>query len=287
MVDEISKKDTSNKGQDNIKDIKVKDASVPVFFDDAKLSFLYKKTERVTAALYLVTNLLSFNEPARVRLRERSLGVLSDVLSLTSSEGKALHVWAHGISLMTAEIAAILDVSRIAGHISEMNCSVLTREYEGLSHIAREYADTRATPQGHVFLPEDFFAIEAENIDFSLPRGAGREDTRPSPAIHRQAKLESPQSEARLSSPGTERVPQKLVRPEQTMGKVAGRKGDRRDSILSLVKSQASISVKDAARAIPGCSEKTVQRELLAMVAEGVLTKEGERRWSTYRLRTL
>jgi hypothetical protein len=287
MVDEISKKDTSDKGQDNIKDIKAKDAKITVFFDDAKLSFLYKKTERVTAALYLVTNLLSFNEPARVRLRERALAILSDVLSLTSSEGKALHVWAHGIALMTAEIAAILDVSRIAGHISEMNCSVLTREYEGLSHIAREHADTRATPQGHVFLPEDFFAIEAENIEFLMPRGVEREGARPSSTAHRPAKLENRESEAKPSSPLTERPPQKSIQPGQTIGKVAGRKGDRRDSILSILKSQASISVKDAARAIPGCSEKTVQRELLAMVSEGLLTKEGERRWSTYRLRAL
>ena len=31
-------------------------------------------------------------------------------------------------------------------------------------------------------------------------------------------------------------------------------------------------------------SEKTVQRELFALVKEGVLKKEGEKRWSVYKL---
>jgi DeoR/GlpR family transcriptional regulator of sugar metabolism len=59
---------------------------------------------------------------------------------------------------------------------------------------------------------------------------------------------------------------------------------DRRKIILALIKQKPSLTVKDIAKSISGYSEKTIQRELLAMVAEGILAKKGERRWSAYSL---
>jgi len=59
---------------------------------------------------------------------------------------------------------------------------------------------------------------------------------------------------------------------------------DRRKIILALIKQKPSLTVKDIVKSIPGYSEKTIQRELLAMVADGILVKRGERRWSTYSL---
>jgi hypothetical protein len=61
------------------------------------------------------------------------------------------------------------------------------------------------------------------------------------------------------------------------------RHSHRQDSILSLFDKKDKITVKDAVSAIEGCSEKTIQREIMSLVADGVLLKEGERRWSTYR----
>lgn len=61
------------------------------------------------------------------------------------------------------------------------------------------------------------------------------------------------------------------------------RHNDRREKILNLFSTKDKISVKDAASVVEGVSEKTIQRELLSMVDEGVLLKEGERRWSAYK----
>ncbi len=54
---------------------------------------------------------------------------------------------------------------------------------------------------------------------------------------------------------------------------------------MSIVKEKGNISVKDISDRIKDFSEKTLQRELLKMVAKGVLNKEGERRWSRYSLK--
>ena len=59
---------------------------------------------------------------------------------------------------------------------------------------------------------------------------------------------------------------------------------ERRERIIELLRESGPSSVTDLARNIQGCSEKTIQRELVAMVSLGLLKKTGERRWSRYSL---
>lgn len=56
----------------------------------------------------------------------------------------------------------------------------------------------------------------------------------------------------------------------------------RQETIYRLIKQQGPISIKDIAKAVPGVSGKTVQRELAALVKSGRLKREGDRRWSRY-----
>ena len=43
--------------------------------------------------------------------------------------------------------------------------------------------------------------------------------------------------------------------------------------------------IKEVSNIVPDVSEKTIQRELLNLVSEGVLKKTGEKRWSKYSLK--
>jgi len=64
--------------------------------------------------------------------------------------------------------------------------------------------------------------------------------------------------------------------------KTFNRKDKRRDRILEALRRKRESSIKDIARAVKGCSEKTIQRELNVLIAEGKVNKKGERRWSVY-----
>jgi hypothetical protein len=57
---------------------------------------------------------------------------------------------------------------------------------------------------------------------------------------------------------------------------------DRREAILSVIRTKSVAGIKDVSMVIREVSEKTIQRELLGLVSEGILVKRGERRWSTY-----
>jgi DNA-binding transcriptional ArsR family regulator len=53
---------------------------------------------------------------------------------------------------------------------------------------------------------------------------------------------------------------------------------------MSVIQSKGKVSIKDISTLIRGVSEKTIQRELAALIEAGIVEKQGERRWSTYSL---
>jgi hypothetical protein len=63
------------------KDIESRETiELATFFGDAgNLSFLVKKSERISAGIYLITNLFSDNEPVKWSLRQDSMEVVGKV----------------------------------------------------------------------------------------------------------------------------------------------------------------------------------------------------------------
>jgi hypothetical protein len=57
---------------------------------------------------------------------------------------------------------------------------------------------------------------------------------------------------------------------------------NRKDAILKLIKDKGEVSIKDISQNFYDCSEKTIQRDINALVEEGRVRKQGDRRWSRY-----
>ena len=75
------------------------------------------------------------------------------------------------------------------------------------------------------------------------------------------------------------------IKKEQGNGNGSKRKDMRKMTILNFIKGHNNTSIKDIVPNIVGCSEKTVQRELLELINEGKILKTGERRWSRYSIK--
>jgi hypothetical protein len=56
----------------------------------------------------------------------------------------------------------------------------------------------------------------------------------------------------------------------------------RKTTIIDYLKLKGSASIKDLTSVVKGCSEKTIQRELGALINMSVIRKEGDKRWSRY-----
>ncbi len=100
---------------------------------------LAKKCERLSTALYLVTNFLLDIEPMKYRLRARSIDLVRDAslvrYGTASNETNVLEALRANIS----ETLSLLELAFIAGLVSEMNFSILKREYVSL----RDYTDIK------------------------------------------------------------------------------------------------------------------------------------------------
>lgn len=60
------------------------------------------------------------------------------------------------------------------------------------------------------------------------------------------------------------------------------RNSSRKARIMSCLQKGGMMSIKDIADNVPGCSEKTIQRDLNLLLDRGLIKKTGEKRWSRY-----
>ncbi len=59
---------------------------------------------------------------------------------------------------------------------------------------------------------------------------------------------------------------------------------DRRGNVLNVIRDKGEATIKDIVEVISDCSEKTIQRELINLIKDNIIVREGERRWSKYKL---
>ncbi|MBI5139861.1 MAG: hypothetical protein HZA94_00190 [Candidatus Vogelbacteria bacterium] len=228
------------------------------------------KTERLTSALYLVTDLLNYDEPLKNKLRSSAIEVMSAV-SLTFSAGylfddRSLSTVKKNISV----ILSCLEVSFASGACSSMNCTILKKEYAAL----RELLESNLSGRGPdaILIPSKFLYPSLDEIKSGAETIFGQGP-----------------SKGQLKDALTSRT--SLLSSAQSIGRETYR-GDRRGTIIALFKTGVEYTIKDilAQLSVSGkkveISEKTVQRDLLSLVANGVLNKKGERRWSRYSRKT-
>ena len=257
-----------NENKENTKDI------------DTKKTFAYicKKTERIVAAVYLITDIDIDMDILKEKIRGNALEILSSVHKLNSSSTKVLvH---NGINQLQSHLYAAMH----AGRVSQMNNRILQQELQGLYAAIGAYeVSTR-----HVQLPENFFAVDtvAHTWDdflsrYKVPIAAPEQSIQYKGHHKRHSDIQYQQERNMTPLSTNETTKQtKVTTSESTKERAKQRRGQ----ILALLQQKDKISIRDVAEVISDCSEKTLQRELLALVGQGVLKKEGERRWSTYSL---
>lgn len=223
---------------------------------DPSFVFAHTKAERLSTAVHMVTRFMDSSEPLRKSLRSESLKLLSRIFILEEGGGDS-------ITGIISRIISLLDIAYRTQYISEMNWNIIRGEYLSLGRFIEE-RNPGATLDSQA-ISERFFHVE-------MPKEAPQRKTVPEPAPVKDKTISKRQSSGTASRKRSE----SLI--------VKERKNGRREAILKLIKERKKVGVRDVAEVVTGVSEKTLQRELLSLVEEGILRKEGERRWSTYSL---
>lgn len=252
-----------------------------LFQKDSYLLFIYKKSERIISAVYLVSNFFPDSEPLKWQFRTIGVGVISHNLSLTLNPLYRSERF-YQLAAELVKLLSLLDISHLAGLISEMNFAILKKELESLLEtLNMKGFQPSARADKNSLFDKDFFTVPPDELSPSLsnivPGGqvAGGA-SHPWPAQSQQP------SDAPIGhSKGHPYLKDKQI----TIGNdLSGIKDihARQSSIIELLKTKSNLTIKDFSQIIKGCSTKTIQRELLKLVKIGVLKKEGERRWSRY-----
>lgn len=246
---------------------------IMIFSQNSHFAYIYKKTEKLVTAVYMITNFIKDNEPLKWRIREKCLELLSLNVSLNtvslSDRKDLLKKYQAG----SVEIVSLSSIGHLAGLISEMNFEVLRREFNNLA-VTIEKDENKKASEETVSLNPSFFDTPIAPVApaaaiTSVPSYA------PAPVREHASVTTAPGASRPVANPVLYKKPEPSVKKTES-------KNERQEAILKLLSQRDRLSVKDFTDTIKGVSDKTIQRELLLMVSMGVLKKEGERRWSTY-----
>jgi len=252
------------------------------------MSDINHKPQRLASAVYLLTSFFGDQEPLKWRLRSLSGHLVSSSISLNGHSSHDDVSVAFELRKVVSEILALIGVARDAGLISPDNHRLIAHEYTKFTD-SLALSGGLSSERGLAMLSPEFFSLPALALEKEKET-----ESKMIPAVSdkiiRTGEIKEKKSTPDLISPIhplTESLnySKKIAaKPLKKFGAVSVKKNGRQSVIISLLKRKKEIMIKDVSPLINGCSEKTIQRELLEMVSVGLLKKMGEKRWSRYTL---
>ena len=281
-------------GSKNIKD-------VTLSLKDTAIFISYTKTNKLITALYMVTDILDNTEPLRYKMRVSGADVLSDIHLMSSSNIKDMGLKV--ISNINA-ILSFLDLSFTLGMISEMNVNILKKEFLALKSSLQESAVIPNSFMTGGQSLHDFFNEVDENVIEEKTEVRNPLFTR-TPMFPHDRNISQGHASSKMPTRIGVQKGSTLLRALSDKMALDNHsknihkeefeliKKERRNEILNIIKSfvlsngQAQgATITDinskAQGHLKSMSEKTLQRELVSMVEDGVLYKTGAKRWSRY-----
>jgi len=247
------------------------------------LDFAFKKTEKLIMALYMVTDAVDMDEALKNKLRLLGVELMSGIHKLSWQYKTQKNFSIVASKNKISEIVSFIDIAQTIGFISEMNSNILKKEFELLNQELNRFEDANhATISGMDLNTTDCVLLNKESLFVSLP------------TYHRLPQLSSNiidrytgrDSKGHIKDRFNNNV---LYKKDSLLGFKKDKvlqisRDERRKQILDFIKDKDFISIKDISFSIKDCSEKTLQRELNELVSKGQIIKQGEKRWSRYKL---
>ena len=233
-----------------------------LFKTSPKDLYTFKKTEKICSAIHFVTNFFNDKEPIRTSLREKSIDLLS--LSLSFIRNADLPLLLSSMSVRLIEIKSLLQTAYFSGLLSEMNFQVIKDELDNLLSIVESKR-------------QNLFTLPVSFLEEGVPE-LFKEPIRQDKRQERESLTETQMSYNKPNRESKSTVSHNSVSNSSFIS-------ERGQKIMSILKDGKALNIRDFAESIEGCSEKTLQRELLKLVSQGKIIKTGERRWSKYSVR--
>ncbi|MEI8269856.1 MAG: hypothetical protein WCG45_00645 [bacterium] len=258
-------------------------------------SLSYTKTNKLISALYMVTDIMDRDEPLRNKLRNSGACIVSDIYSF--DKGQDIF---NQINIRISEILSFIEIAVSVNIISDMNANILIKEFKELKDSVME-----VTPKNDKNWLEEFMK-EDENLETKVLNGGVVSIGQTGLSAQAGTRI-GVQKASTLLKALSDKIPDlrtsritiqrnftgshSEVKHENHLNDIL--KNKRREEVVSVIKDKLKDNVNlsgltitdiksNGHEMLTSCSEKTLQRELVSMVLDGVLKKTGEKRWSRY-----
>lgn len=231
---------------------------------------VFKRTERIASVVFYVLSYIEANPRTQVQhqnLTDKAMRLHEAViatLNLHEYEAK------DGLSEFVQSVVALESAVRLAAAARLFTNDVervLTDEIDTLLRIIRNH-----------YIAEEQAPAERKPERTVPARSSGE----------RSAGTTGRVSGSTVSSPSDSPRPAK-PRPAAPRGDMSSQARTvysagpaRSDRIKTVLEAKGEATIKDIADVITDCSEKTIQRDLNALIKAGEVERHGERRWSRY-----
>ena len=265
-------KTASGNRTDNPKDISSK-SDIVSFLDNQNIrtnpfgqnisgEHFYRRSERISAAIHLLTAHVFPEEPVRNAIRTESMQLLDFALLLRG----VLRVSSSELLKKTQgsirKIISLAEILSVAGYVSVNNSQSLIEAADELGNLL--VTSQRSSLSEEITLTREDLV---PRIRVEEPKHRGRP---PVTSIHSETAVQP--------TPAVkERVESDILKAP----KVAD-VGVRAERIMDIMRSGSFFGIKDIVSNLPEYSEKMIQRELSALVSLNKVKKMGAKRWSRY-----
>jgi hypothetical protein len=219
----------------------------------------------------MVTDCMDTDDALKSKLRQLGVELLSDMYKLSSLSPMDKHVHISSSLSHVDEILSFVEIAYTIGFISDMNTHILKKEFTLLigeleSHQTKDKHFTFTLDEQMFSVPVLEENSREENYNLNHQNSIKDKRTNFNNMSFTNTKLNS-------SFNNTSQI-------KNHVSSVSDKK-ERTEKILSLLKDK-DVSIKDISSSFTDCSEKTIQRELNALVSKGQIKKTGSKRWSRY-----
>ncbi|MEI8337797.1 MAG: hypothetical protein WCF92_01465 [bacterium] len=249
--------------EDNGQINKTEELVLKDIFSNSPLNlYIFKKTNKLSIASYLLTEHIKDIEPLKWSIRKTAVQMVEGVMSF-----KGLNKTE--VSALLLSLRSYFETAVSVKLISQNNSEILISE---IGKLAQEISSFDSSKGMEKELTQSFFSVEkpalipVEELLLNLKKDTSVFNKNPE-LIDKGHQVYKGQSQVSKTKP--------FKNEEED-------KRQRRNKILAIIKQKKEVTIKDISSSIKDCSEKTIQRELNSLLSDKVIKKTGERRWSKY-----
>jgi hypothetical protein len=210
--------------------------------------YIFKKTEKIVCAVFYILRNQDVLQKDTVtdELENVSKRLMQCAVTALSATSRTVREEASHIRYGLIELESYLRIAQAARLIEGEYLEVFVREIDSVQRSLREY--TRISVLNPLVQDDDTSAAREPKVSTRKPSKQ---------FVH-------------IDKVGTSVQPTPVE--------------SRRERVLTVIKDKKEATIKDISDTIKDCSEKTIQRELISLIKDGIIVRDGERRWSKYRI---